>query len=116
MKLKKLTVYCLALFCASSSLYAQSGEEVQKKRSGNPIFPGWYADPEGVVLDGKFWIYPTYSAPYVNKKSDKCRFCPQGIGGTFSRNSLWLFLQPKYQLAPYAVSRQPGSWCSSRRR
>lgn len=39
MKLKKLTVYCLALFCASSSLYAQSGEEVQKKRSGNPIFP-----------------------------------------------------------------------------
>ena len=64
MKLKKLTVYCLALFCASSSLYAQSGEEVQKKRSGNPIFPGWYADPEGVVLDGKFWIYPTYSAPY----------------------------------------------------
>ena len=39
MKLKKLTIYCLALFCASSSLYAQSGEEVQKKRSGNPIFP-----------------------------------------------------------------------------
>ena len=39
MKLKKLTVYCLALFCASSSLYAQSGEEVQKKRSGNRIFP-----------------------------------------------------------------------------
>ena len=56
MKLKKLTIYCLALFCASSSLYAQSGEEVQKKRSGNPIFPGWYADPEGVVLDGKIWI------------------------------------------------------------
>ena len=64
MKLKKLTIYCLALFCSSSSVYAQSGEEVQKKRSGNPIFPGWYADPEGVVLDGKFWIYPTYSAPY----------------------------------------------------
>ena len=51
MKLKKLTIYCLALFCSSSSVYAQSGEEVQKKRSGNPIFPGWYADPEGVVLD-----------------------------------------------------------------
>ena len=47
MKLKKLTIYCLALFCASSSLYAQSGEEVQKKRSGNPIFPGWYADLRG---------------------------------------------------------------------
>ena len=39
MKLKKLTIYCLAFFCSSSSVYAQSGEEVQKKRSGNPIFP-----------------------------------------------------------------------------
>ncbi len=33
-------------------------------QAGNPIFPGWYADPEGVVIDGQFWIYPTYSAPY----------------------------------------------------
>lgn len=38
-------------------------------RSGNPVFPGWYADPEAVVFphgDGadRYWIYPTYSAPY----------------------------------------------------
>ena len=33
-------------------------------RSGNPIFPGWYADPEGVVFGKQFWVYPTYSAPY----------------------------------------------------
>ena len=32
--------------------------------SGNPVFPGWYADPEGIVLGGKYWIYPTYSAEY----------------------------------------------------
>ncbi|RRB18428.1 arabinan endo-1,5-alpha-L-arabinosidase [Larkinella knui] len=32
--------------------------------SGNPVFPGWYADPEGVILGNKYWIYPTYSAPY----------------------------------------------------
>ena len=32
--------------------------------SGNPIFPGWYADPEGIVFGKRFWIYPTYSAPY----------------------------------------------------
>ena len=30
----------------------------------NPVFPGWYADPEGVVFDQKYWIYPTFSAPY----------------------------------------------------
>lgn len=32
--------------------------------SGNPVFPGWYADPEVAVFDKKYWIYPTYSAPY----------------------------------------------------
>jgi len=36
----------------------------KKKMSGNPIFTGWYADPEGVVLDGKYWVFPTYSARY----------------------------------------------------
>ena len=30
----------------------------------NPVFPGWYADPEGIVFDDTYWIYPTYSAPY----------------------------------------------------
>ncbi len=33
-------------------------------RGGNPVFPGWYADPEGVVWKGRCWIFPTYSAPY----------------------------------------------------
>lgn len=32
--------------------------------SGNPIFPGWYADPEGIIFQNKYWIYPTYSAPF----------------------------------------------------
>ena len=36
----------------------------QKNQSGNPIFPGWYADPEAVVMDGRCWVFPTYSAPY----------------------------------------------------
>lgn len=30
----------------------------------NPVFDGWYADPEGIVFDHQYWIYPTYSAPY----------------------------------------------------
>lgn len=32
--------------------------------SGNPILPGWYADPEPAAFDGCCWIYPTFSAPY----------------------------------------------------
>lgn len=31
--------------------------------SGNPIFPGRYEDPAGVVFNGAFWVYPTTSAP-----------------------------------------------------
>ena len=36
----------------------------QPKTSGNPIFKGWYADPEAVVFNKQYWVYPTYSAPY----------------------------------------------------
>lgn len=32
--------------------------------SGNPVFPGWYADPELHLFRNRFYIYPTYSAPY----------------------------------------------------
>ncbi len=32
--------------------------------SSNPIFSGWYADPEIHVFEGRYYVYPTYSAPY----------------------------------------------------
>lgn len=35
-----------------------------KTTSGNPIFEGWYADPEGIVFGDTYWIYPTSSRPY----------------------------------------------------
>lgn len=35
-----------------------------KASSGNPVFPGWYADPEAVVIGDRYFIYPTYSAPF----------------------------------------------------
>ena len=33
-------------------------------RAANPVFEGWYADPEGVIYGNEYWIYPTFSAPY----------------------------------------------------
>src|SRR5690242_18173255 len=36
----------------------------QTVRSGNPILPGWYADPEARIFQNQYWIFPTYSAPY----------------------------------------------------
>ena len=36
----------------------------KKELSGNPVIPGWNADPEAKIFEGQYWIYPTYSAPY----------------------------------------------------
>lgn len=33
----------------------------EAQMSGNPLFEGWYADPEGIIFDSAYWIYPTYS-------------------------------------------------------
>lgn len=37
------------------------------QKSGNPVFPGWYADPEAVIFENKYWIYPTFSDRYENQ-------------------------------------------------
>ncbi|MFA6128652.1 MAG: glycoside hydrolase family 43 protein [Bacteroidales bacterium] len=29
--------------------------------SGNPVFNGWYADPEGIIYRDTYWIFPTWS-------------------------------------------------------
>ena len=36
----------------------------QPDTSGNPVLPGWYADPEAHLFESEYWIYPTYSAAY----------------------------------------------------
>jgi beta-xylosidase len=35
-----------------------------QRKAGNPVFPGWYADPEAIIFDSAYWIYPTYSDDY----------------------------------------------------
>lgn len=47
-----------------SFLFAQKDSGKSNLSSGNPLFPGWYADPEGVVLESKYWIFPTFSDKY----------------------------------------------------
>jgi beta-xylosidase len=53
---------CRTLAAAAALRIPQASPHVQ--RSGNPILPGWYADPEARIFEGKYWIYPTWSAPY----------------------------------------------------
>lgn len=57
--------YIFSLIFAVCSLFVWADDNPGKKKtSGNPLFEGWYADPEGVVFGNEYWIYPTYSAAY----------------------------------------------------
>ena len=58
-----LIVLLSAMLLAAASVRPQQ-TGFAPDMSGNPILPGWYADPEAHVFDGEYWIYPTYSAPY----------------------------------------------------
>ena len=57
--MKKLFCLIGLIGVTTSSLMAQAGN--------NPIFPGYYADPEGVVFGDTYWIYPTFSALYEDQ-------------------------------------------------
>jgi beta-xylosidase len=57
------------LWLGSLLLFSQPGAAQKAapsalKTSGNPVFPGWYADPEAAIFGSQYWIYPTYSAKY----------------------------------------------------
>lgn len=49
----------LTFIVISCATHEQSSTPVV--RAGNPVFPGWYADPEATIFDSTYWIYPTYS-------------------------------------------------------
>lgn len=62
MKIGKPLLVILSLLLGIDLIYAQQKEKITQ--SGNPIFSGWYADPEGRIFNRTYWIYPTYSDDY----------------------------------------------------
>src|SRR4051812_6083615 len=60
--MKKLNTLFTATFVLASVCFGQTGK--QPVLAGNPVFPGWYADPEAIIFDDTYWIYPTYSDDY----------------------------------------------------
>ncbi|MDR0724729.1 MAG: glycoside hydrolase family 43 protein [Prevotellaceae bacterium] len=58
------------LFLAGVALYSCQSKEVPT--SGNPVFEGWYADPEGIIYGDTYWIYPTYSDNYEKQTFFDC--------------------------------------------
>lgn len=44
----------------------------KKTTSGNPIFPGWYADPHAIIYGKTYWVFPTWSDKYENQTFMDC--------------------------------------------
>lgn len=53
---------CLVALALSQMFFVKC--TTGKRFSGNPVIPGFYADPEAAIFNNQYWIYPTYSAPY----------------------------------------------------
>lgn len=68
--MKKLPIF-LVLFFLFTFYALGSNKLISKKRSGNPVLTGWYADPEGIIFGKQYWIYPTYSDDYLQPDRSK---------------------------------------------
>lgn len=62
MKPNRSALLALCIFLVTTDSPAQTKKDLL--HSGNPVFKGWYADPEGAIFNKQYWIYPTFSAPY----------------------------------------------------
>ena len=57
-----LTGIMVFFACTGNGKKEQPSDTIQL--SSNPVFEGWYADPEGIIYDDHYWIFPTYSDVY----------------------------------------------------
>lgn len=61
-----------ALVAACGQPKQQQAASDEVKTSGNPIFEGWYADPEGIIYGDTYWIFPTRSDLYEKQTFFDC--------------------------------------------
>ncbi len=54
----------IIIVCVLSLNINVNAQKKNNTTSGNPVFKGWYADPEATIFNKQYWIYPTYSAAY----------------------------------------------------
>jgi beta-xylosidase len=71
---------CLAAFVAAATSPLRADEPAPL--AGNPVIDGWYADPEGAIFGDRYWIYPTYSAPYDEQLFFDCFSSPDLVTWT----------------------------------
>ena len=57
-------VLAAALVFVAGALAACATTRTPERRAGNPVWEGWYADPEGIIFGDRYFVYPTFSAAY----------------------------------------------------
>ncbi len=58
------SLFLVLLALAGCRLSSPDTKDKTTEMSGNPVFSGWYADPEIVIFGDTYWIYPTFSADF----------------------------------------------------
>ncbi len=58
---KRIIMKHISTVLIVSILLTGCKSEQQIESSSNPVFEGWYADPEIAIYNDTFWIFPTYS-------------------------------------------------------
>lgn len=63
--------YILSVLLAGTllGLSVTSARPADGPKAGNPVFPGRYADPEGIIFGDRYWIFPTCSQPFDEQVS-----------------------------------------------
>ena len=102
MKIQRITTFFLIIFSLSTS-FGKNPEQIkiqgERKNqgsvisdspvwSGNPVFNGWYADPEAIIYGDRYWIYPTFSAEYEKQVHFDCFSSPDLVNWTKHGNIL----------------------------
>ena len=106
--MKKLIL--LALLVAATTV--PNTAQTKKKISGNPIAQGWYADPEGAVFGQRYWVYPTYSAPFSEQLHFDAFSSPDLVNWTKHPNVLTAVNVPwaRYAMWAPAVIQKDGKY------
>lgn len=70
--MKKKLLYSVLTVCGLMACSQPKSSSDPVATSGNPLFGDWYADPEGMIFDDTYWIYPTWSYPYEEQTFFDC--------------------------------------------
>jgi beta-xylosidase len=63
--MKSFLILSLTLLLAGQCEISRAQKKTDTLTSGNPIFPGWYADPEARIFNKTYWVFPTFSDDFV---------------------------------------------------